>query len=74
MTYEIATNQYAGQTFTSIIRSDGLVIPVDSNNIDYQEYLEWVSAGNTAPAYSESAINDYSPPSDSEVMFTMEVI
>ena len=27
---------------------DGAFIPPDSSNIDYQEYLEWVDAGNTA--------------------------
>ena len=25
-------------------------IPLDENNTDYQEYLEWVAAGNTAEA------------------------
>ena len=25
-------------------------IPLDSNNTDYQEYLAWVAAGNTAEA------------------------
>jgi len=27
-----------------------LTIPLDSNNTYYQEYLEWVAAGNTAEA------------------------
>lgn len=26
--------------------SDGATIPADVNNVDYQEYLRWVSAGN----------------------------
>jgi hypothetical protein len=25
---------------------DGATVPVDPRNVDYQEYLEWVSAGN----------------------------
>ena len=25
----------------------GAVIPADPKNVDYQEYLEWVAAGNT---------------------------
>jgi len=27
--------------------SDGVYIPKDEANTDYQEYLEWVSKGNT---------------------------
>ena len=35
----------------SVIRkSDGAFIPKDPNNTDYQDYLEWVTAGNTAEA------------------------
>ena len=27
--------------------SDGAFIPLDPENIDYQEYLKWLAAGNT---------------------------
>ena len=36
-------------TEESIIRKeDNAFIPMDEANTDYQEYLEWVSKGNTA--------------------------
>jgi hypothetical protein len=31
-------------------KSDGAWIPFDPENKDYQEYLEWVAAGNTPEA------------------------
>ena len=35
----------------SVIRlSDGNIIPVDRNNMDYAAYLEWLNSGNTPPA------------------------
>lgn len=47
-------------TFTEAIISviiqeteDGLrYIPIDERNVDYQAYLEWVAAGNTAEEWS----------------------
>lgn len=56
-----------------IIRtSDNANIPTDSANKDYVEYLEWVALGNTATEIDTGA--NYVAPSDSEIMFTMEVI
>ena len=41
----------SGQDINRILRkSDGALIPKDSNNTDYQAYLEWVAEGNTAEA------------------------
>jgi hypothetical protein len=31
----------------SVLRDDGAYIPSDSENTDYQAYLEWVQGGNT---------------------------
>jgi hypothetical protein len=41
------TNQLIGVTFTDTDNNKIKMIPKDDNNIDYQEYLEWVSEGNT---------------------------
>ena len=50
---KIITNPVSGETSEgdSIKRNaDGAFIPKDPANTDYQEYLEWVAAGNTAEA------------------------
>jgi len=39
---------YHGQSANCIKRqSDNAFIPMDPDNTDYQEYLEWVAEGNT---------------------------
>ena len=45
MTYTLTSS-------SSVIRSDGATIPADSNNVDYQVYLAWLSAGNTPTPYT----------------------
>ena len=42
------TNELIGVTFTDTKHNKIKMIPKDENNRDYQEYLEWVKAGNTA--------------------------
>ena len=53
---------------TAIFRAvDNSYIPIDPNNTDYQEYLEWVEEGNTpeaadvppAPTYQEKRVAEY---------------
>lgn len=49
------------------IKTDtGLFIPINSLNSDYQEYLAWVAAGNTATSYS--------PPSDTNPIYAYDNI
>ena len=53
MSYKLRRVNSAGKQ-TTVIRTntDGTksYIPFDPANIDYQEYLSWVSEGNTAEA------------------------
>ncbi len=52
-TYKLIKDTYS-DTITSVsITTDAGIkstIPFDPDNTDYQEYLEWVAAGNTAEA------------------------
>ena len=45
--YKDAVNQ---TTNVGVIYKEKLWIPFDNDNKDYQEYLAWVTAGNTAEA------------------------
>lgn len=46
--YRKTTNE-EGQVRTDQVQKieDGLLIPFDEANTDYQEYLEWLAEGNT---------------------------
>ena len=51
--YKLHNSSHDGK-LGSIFRQDipnlKISIPLDPSNADYQEYLEWVAAGNTAEA------------------------
>ncbi len=45
---------YSTQTINAVIRTDdGLCIPFDPANTDYQAYLKWVEAGGVPEAADE---------------------
>jgi hypothetical protein len=45
ITYKLVSSD--GISVPSVISSNGWTIPFDEANTDYQEYLEWIAAGNT---------------------------
>ena len=45
--YKFFKNMF-GTANAGVIYKEDLWIPLDPENIDYQKYLEWVEAGNTA--------------------------
>ena len=45
--YKLVNDPITGK-LSCINAPDGLFIPVDETNKDYQEYLKWVEEGNTA--------------------------
>tara|TARA_Y100001973_G_C5186142_1_gene327960 strand:+ start:1270 stop:1446 length:177 start_codon:yes stop_codon:yes gene_type:complete len=51
ITYKLMNDTITGGSATSVKKTDDdgniSFIPFDTGNYDYQEYLEWVAAGNT---------------------------
>jgi hypothetical protein len=45
--YKFLPKDYLGNTPKVVVREDGLNIPFDPDNTDYQAYLKWVAEGNT---------------------------
>jgi len=51
MSYKLLKDSKTGNELNVILRkTDNSYIPKNQNNVDYQEYLEWVAEGNTAEA------------------------
>ena len=46
--YKLRNNPKLNKVDAILKKTEGLVIPIDTENTDYQEYLEWVAEGNTA--------------------------
>jgi hypothetical protein len=50
MTYKLINPIDSPPGSTILRKTDNVQIPKDEANSDYQEYLEWVAAGNTPEA------------------------
>jgi len=48
--YKLRNNPKLDKVDAILKKTEGLVIPIDTENTDYKEYLAWVDAGNTADA------------------------
>jgi len=48
--YKLAVLDLDGKQSCVTRKSDGASIPFNTENRDYQEYLEWIAAGNTPDA------------------------
>lgn len=46
-----------GEDAVVIVRSDGAQIPHEPLNADYQDYLAWVAAGNTAQEWQPEDVD-----------------
>lgn len=48
MNYQLIPNSPDGSPSNTIRRmDDGVTIPLDPDNLDYQKYLKWLDEGNT---------------------------
>ena len=56
--YKLTKPEIEGLPSNYIVRvADNAYIPMDEANTDYQEYLKWLSEGNTPlPAEEEAAV------------------
>ena len=45
--YKLTNDAVTGEELPFILLEEGVFIPKDTDNTDYQEYLAWVAEGNT---------------------------
>lgn len=45
--YKKVNDEFGVETDTILRTTDNVFIPKQESNVDYQEYLKWVSEGNT---------------------------
>jgi hypothetical protein len=50
-TYSVFEDASALLSRPMVLRSDGMWIPMDSHNLDYKRYIDWVLEGNEPDAY-----------------------
>ena len=48
--YKLTKDPVTGEELPFIILGEGAFIPKNTDNTDYQDYLDWVAEGNTAEA------------------------
>jgi hypothetical protein len=53
--YKQTINPFGGESRSVIRTTDGANIPFDPDNTDYQQYLKWLSEGNTPTPADEGA-------------------
>jgi hypothetical protein len=56
-TYTMRITETVLGTEMIIVRHDGANVPCDPANPDYQDYLAWVEAGNTAEPWEPDNAN-----------------